>query len=256
MNPVAAGGIRTPDQRLRVFVSSTLKELAPERRAVRAAIERLALAPVMFELGARPHPPRELYRAYLEQSDIFVGLYWEQYGWVAPGRGGVGPRGRVGPRPRHPEADLPQAQRAPAGTPRGAAGADPRGRRRLVRRVHGCRRSSPTSSPPTSRTCSPSGSTPPTGAGEPLAGAAAGSGLHGDRRPAVAAHPPRRPRRGARGGRQDADLDDGRAAGDHDRSGRDRQEPARDGGGARGGGGVPRRRGLRRPRARAGRRAS
>ena len=84
MNPVA-GGIRTPDQRLRVFVSSTLKELAPERRAVRAAIERLALAPVMFELGARPHPPRSLYRAYLDQSDIFVGLYWEQYGWVAPG---------------------------------------------------------------------------------------------------------------------------------------------------------------------------
>ena len=84
MNTVAAGGIRTPDQRLRVFVSSTLKELAPERRAARAAIERLALAPVMFELGARPHPPRSLYRAYLEQSDIFVGLYWEQYGWVAP----------------------------------------------------------------------------------------------------------------------------------------------------------------------------
>lgn len=81
----AVGGIRTPDQRLRVFVSSTLKELAPERRAVRAAIERLAMAPVMFELGARPHPPRELYRAYLEQSDIFVGLYWEQYGWIAPG---------------------------------------------------------------------------------------------------------------------------------------------------------------------------
>jgi predicted ATPase/predicted negative regulator of RcsB-dependent stress response len=84
MNPVA-GGIRTPDQRLRVFVSSTLKELAPERRAVRTAIEQLGLAPVMFELGARPHPPRELYRAYLAQSDIFVGLYAERYGWVAPG---------------------------------------------------------------------------------------------------------------------------------------------------------------------------
>jgi predicted ATPase len=76
--------IRTPDQRLRVFVSSTLKELAPERRAARTAIERLHLAPVMFELGARPHPPRELYRAYLDQSDVFVGLYWERYGWVAP----------------------------------------------------------------------------------------------------------------------------------------------------------------------------
>ena len=62
--------IRTPDQRLRVFVSSTLGELAEERAAVRAAIERLRLVPVMFELGARPHPPRELYRAYLVQSHL------------------------------------------------------------------------------------------------------------------------------------------------------------------------------------------
>jgi len=77
--------IRTPDQRLRVFVSSTLGELATERAAVRAAVERLHLAPVMFELGARPHPPQDLYRAYLEQSDVFIGLYWESYGWVAPG---------------------------------------------------------------------------------------------------------------------------------------------------------------------------
>ncbi|ERK69445.1 hypothetical protein N136_04235, partial [Leifsonia aquatica ATCC 14665] len=76
--------IRTPDQRLRIFVSSTLQELADERRAARHAIERLHLAPVMFELGARPHPPRELYRAYLDQSDVFLGLYWERYGWVAP----------------------------------------------------------------------------------------------------------------------------------------------------------------------------
>jgi predicted ATPase len=79
------GAIRTPDQRLRVFVSSTLKELAADRRSVRASIERMGLTPVMFELGARPHPPRDLYRAYLEQSDIFVGLYADRYGWVAPG---------------------------------------------------------------------------------------------------------------------------------------------------------------------------
>lgn len=76
--------IRTPDQRLRVFVSSTLQEMAPERAAAKEAITRLRLVPVMFELGARPHPPSELYRAYLEQSHIFVGLYWERYGWVAP----------------------------------------------------------------------------------------------------------------------------------------------------------------------------
>ena len=77
--------IRTPDQRLRVFVSSTLEELASEREAVRNAIGALRLSPVMFELGSRPHPPRELYRAYLAQSDVFVGLYWQRYGWVAPG---------------------------------------------------------------------------------------------------------------------------------------------------------------------------
>src|SRR3712207_4034726 len=76
--------IRTPDQRLRVFVSSTLVELAEERAAVARAISALRLTPVMFELGARPHPPRELYRAYLAQSDVFVGLYWQRYGWIGP----------------------------------------------------------------------------------------------------------------------------------------------------------------------------
>lgn len=77
--------IRTPDQRLRVFVSSTLVELGPERTAVKAAIERLALIPVLFESGARPHAPQEVYRAYLQQSDIFVGIYAASYGWVVPG---------------------------------------------------------------------------------------------------------------------------------------------------------------------------
>ncbi len=75
----------TPDQRVRVFVSSTLDELAPERAAARETIAQLRLTPVLFESGARPYPPRELYRAYLAQSDIFLGLYWQRYGWVAPG---------------------------------------------------------------------------------------------------------------------------------------------------------------------------
>src|SRR5207237_8911891 len=83
--PTMSAMIRTPDQRLRVFVSSTLQELAPERAAARQAILRLRLSPVLFELGARPHPPRSLYRAYLAQSYVFIGLYWQRYGWVAPG---------------------------------------------------------------------------------------------------------------------------------------------------------------------------
>src|SRR6266487_2492700 len=77
--------ILTPDQRVRVFISSTLEELAAERAAARRAIARLHLVPVWYESGARPHPPRPMYRAYLEQSQVFVGIYWQRYGWVAPG---------------------------------------------------------------------------------------------------------------------------------------------------------------------------
>jgi predicted ATPase len=81
----ADAAIRTPDQRLRVFVSSTLGEMAEERHAVSRAISALRLTPVLFELGARPHPPRDLYRAYLAQSDVFIGLYWQRYGQIVPG---------------------------------------------------------------------------------------------------------------------------------------------------------------------------
>src|SRR2546421_10082782 len=83
-----AGGasvILTPDQRGRVFISSTLGELAAERAAARRAITRLHLVPVFYESDARPHPPRSMYRAYLAQSQVFVGIYWQRYGWVAPG---------------------------------------------------------------------------------------------------------------------------------------------------------------------------
>src|SRR6516165_7215736 len=77
--------IRTPDPRLRVFVSSTLGELAEERRAVSRAVAALRLTPVMFEVGARPYPPADVYRAYLAQSDVFIGLYWQRYGQLVPG---------------------------------------------------------------------------------------------------------------------------------------------------------------------------
>ena len=78
-------GILTPDQRIRVFVSSTMEELAAERAGVCRAVELLHLSPVLFELGARAHPPRTLYRSYLDQSHVFVAIYWERYGWIAPG---------------------------------------------------------------------------------------------------------------------------------------------------------------------------
>lgn len=77
--------IRTPDHHLRVFVSSTMNELAAEREAVHKAISKLRLAPIMFESGARPHPAQDLYQAYISQSHIFIGIYWQNYGWIGPG---------------------------------------------------------------------------------------------------------------------------------------------------------------------------
>ena len=71
--------------RLRVFVSSTIIECAGERECLRTAIRSLNHEPILFEdVGARSHPPREVYRTRLEESHIFVGVYRESYGWIAP----------------------------------------------------------------------------------------------------------------------------------------------------------------------------
>jgi tetratricopeptide (TPR) repeat protein len=76
-----------PDQRVRVFVSSTLGELKPERYMARQVIRDLDLFPIVFEIGARPYPPRDVYRSYLRGAHIFVAIYWESYGWIAPDMG-------------------------------------------------------------------------------------------------------------------------------------------------------------------------
>jgi tetratricopeptide (TPR) repeat protein len=73
-----------PDQRVHVFVSSTLGELKPERDVARQVIRDLDLFPIVFEAGARPYPPRDVYRSYLRGAHIFVAIYWESYGWIAP----------------------------------------------------------------------------------------------------------------------------------------------------------------------------
>jgi hypothetical protein len=77
--------ISTPDRRVRVFVSSTLRELIAERTAARDAITGLHLTPVMFELAARSHPPRELYRAYLAAARrgrvCSMVVAWQAWRW-------------------------------------------------------------------------------------------------------------------------------------------------------------------------------
>lgn len=75
------------DRRVRVFVSSTLGELALERKAVVSAVTSLRQTPVFFEENARPHPPRAVYQDLIAQSDVVVGIYWHSYGELVPDLG-------------------------------------------------------------------------------------------------------------------------------------------------------------------------
>jgi predicted ATPase len=72
--------IRTPDQRLRVFVSAVANELSAEVDAVRRAVRRLRLTPLVAETPPGVTPVRELWHAYLGQSHIFVGVFGDDYG--------------------------------------------------------------------------------------------------------------------------------------------------------------------------------
>ena len=84
--------IRTPVQRLRVFVSSTLAELAEERGAVHDAIEGLQLTPVMFELGARPHSPETSTGPFAHRADHRDPHHRCGIDGVRPGNEDSGPR--------------------------------------------------------------------------------------------------------------------------------------------------------------------
>jgi hypothetical protein len=68
----------------RVYVSSTPHELAPERAAARQAIEDLDMTAVMLETDPGVDSSRPEDGADLQPSDVFVGLYWQRYGRVAP----------------------------------------------------------------------------------------------------------------------------------------------------------------------------
>ena len=64
-------GVTTANRRLQVLISSSASELVDEREAGRAAVQTLRLTP--------------LDRSSSERADVFVGIYWQSYGWVPPG---------------------------------------------------------------------------------------------------------------------------------------------------------------------------
>jgi hypothetical protein len=98
--------ISTPDQRVRVFISPTLEELAAERAAARRAISRLHPVPVWYESGARPHPPRRMYRALRQARAWLDNLTGAEFTAFAAGnlacRKWAHPAGRRGTLPFQP----------------------------------------------------------------------------------------------------------------------------------------------------------
>ena len=75
--------IRTPDQRLRVYVSGDPGRLHEERQKAREAVESLHLTPVTVDVEGPAG--RRVSGAYLSQSNAFVGVYDAALGEDAPG---------------------------------------------------------------------------------------------------------------------------------------------------------------------------
>ena len=69
-------------QRLRVFVSSGMQELAPERAAIKAALSELHIDSWIFEkdAGARPQGIQHTYKQEIDGADLYIGVFWRDYG--------------------------------------------------------------------------------------------------------------------------------------------------------------------------------
>src|SRR5262245_9521944 len=69
-------------QRLRVFVSSKMQELAPERQVLKAALDVLKVEAWVFEddAGARPLSIEKAFLEEVEAADLYIGLFWKGYG--------------------------------------------------------------------------------------------------------------------------------------------------------------------------------
>jgi eukaryotic-like serine/threonine-protein kinase len=67
---------------LTVFVSSRMEELAPERLAIKAALEELEIDGWVFEkdAGARAQSIQQTYLEEVEKADLYIGLFWKGYG--------------------------------------------------------------------------------------------------------------------------------------------------------------------------------
>jgi NB-ARC domain-containing protein/uncharacterized protein DUF4062 len=67
---------------LRVFLSSRMQELAEERRTIKAYLAEMKVDAWGFETeaGARPQSIRETYVDEIEAADLYIGIFWRDYG--------------------------------------------------------------------------------------------------------------------------------------------------------------------------------
>lgn len=66
-----------------VFISSQIGVFSKEREELRRRIkEHFRWNVFIFEETSRPHPPREVYMAGIQDSLIFIGIYGSEYGWI------------------------------------------------------------------------------------------------------------------------------------------------------------------------------
>jgi tetratricopeptide (TPR) repeat protein len=72
----------TTNRPLSLFISSKMQELAEERRAVQTALKAYEIPSWLWEddAGARPERIRTTYLTEVEECDIYLGLFWLDYG--------------------------------------------------------------------------------------------------------------------------------------------------------------------------------
>ena len=68
--------------KIQVFISSKMAELAQERQIVDKALEEMMVEAWVFEndAGASPGTIQETYIRALEESDLYLGIFWKGYG--------------------------------------------------------------------------------------------------------------------------------------------------------------------------------
>ncbi|AOF91343.1 DUF4062 domain-containing protein [Sinorhizobium sp. RAC02] len=96
--------------KLRVFVSSTMKDLGDARRAVAERLRMLNLEPVNAEdMNPDGRSSWDVIRSEIDTSDLFILLSGESYGWIPT----TGPGGGEGQSVTHMEAHYANSLRLP-----------------------------------------------------------------------------------------------------------------------------------------------